>query len=85
MEIPDPKYVRAEDGAYIAYQVVGDGPVDIAWQFDFYGNIDAWWEGPFDRGWFEGLASFGRLILHDRRATVFRAGCSGSESRDSGG
>ena len=69
MEIPDPRYVKAEDGAYIAYQVVGDGPVDIAWQFDFWGNIDIWWEGPFDRSWFEGLARVGRLILHDRRAT----------------
>ncbi len=69
MEIPDPRYAKTEDGAYIAYQVVGDGPVDIAWQFDFYGNIDALWDSPFDRGWFEGLASFGRLILHDRRAT----------------
>ncbi len=69
MEIPDPRYARAEDGAYIAYQVIGDGPVDIAWQQDFYGNIDAFWDLPFDRAWFEGLASFGRLILHDRRAT----------------
>ena len=40
MEIPDPRYVKTDDGAYIAYQVVGDGPVDIAWQFDFIGNID---------------------------------------------
>ena len=69
MDVPDPRYVMTEDGAYIAYQVVGDGPVDIAWQFDFYGNIDLTWDGPVDRAWFEGLAAFGRLILHDRRAT----------------
>ena len=36
MEVPDPRYVKTEDGAYIAYQVVGDGPVDFAWQFDFW-------------------------------------------------
>jgi pimeloyl-ACP methyl ester carboxylesterase len=69
MDVPDPRYVKTEDGAYVAYQVVGDGPVDIAWQFDFYGNIDLTWDGPFARAWFEGLAAFGRLILHDRRAT----------------
>jgi len=56
-----------QDGAYIAYQVVGDGPLDIAWQFDFGGNLDVWWEFEWMRGWFEGLASFGRLILHDSR------------------
>jgi pimeloyl-ACP methyl ester carboxylesterase len=67
MGVPDPRYVRAEDGAYIAYQVMGDGPVDIAWLFDFGGNLDVWWEFDWMRGWFEGLASLGRLILHDSR------------------
>ncbi len=69
MELPDSQYVKTDDGAYIAYQVVGDGPVDIAWQFDFFGNIDTVWDGSYDTVWFEGLASFARLILHDRRAT----------------
>ena len=32
MEIPDPQYLKTQDGVYIAYQVMGDGPVDIAWQ-----------------------------------------------------
>jgi len=69
MQISDPLYAKTADGAYIAYQVMGDGPFDIAWQFDFYGNIDVVWEDPFDRLLFENLASFSRLILHDRRAT----------------
>ena len=69
MEIPDPQYVQAKDGTYIAYQVVGDGPVDIAWQFDFGGSLDVWWEFRWAAAWFEGLASFARLILHDWRGT----------------
>jgi class 3 adenylate cyclase len=69
VDVPDPKYVKTDDGAYIAYQVVGDGPVDIAWQSDFAGSLDVWWELDWDRAWLEGLASFGRLILHDWRAT----------------
>ena len=44
MEVPDPRYVRAADGAYIAYQVVGDGAVDVAWQVDAGGCLDVWWE-----------------------------------------
>ena len=67
MEIPDPQYLETHDGAYIAYQAVGEGPIDIAWQFEFGGNLDVWWELPWVRRWFEGLASFGRLILHDPR------------------
>ncbi len=69
MKIPEPRYVRTHDDTYIAYQVVGDGPVDIAWQFDWCGNLDCVWERPFHAPWFEALASFGRVILHDRRAT----------------
>ena len=61
--------MKTDDGAYIAYQVVGDGPVDIAWLFDFTGNLDCYWEHFSNREWFEGLASLGRLILHDRRGT----------------
>ena len=67
MGVPDPQYVKTRDDAYIAYHVVGEGPVDIAWQLDFGGNLDVWWESEWIRGWFEGLASFGRLILHDWR------------------
>jgi class 3 adenylate cyclase/pimeloyl-ACP methyl ester carboxylesterase len=67
VEIPDPRYLETQDGAFIAYQVVGDGPVDIAWQFDFGWNLDVWWEWAWIRDWLSGLASFGRLILHDAR------------------
>ena len=67
MEIPDPRYLETQDGVFIAYQVVGDGPVDIAWQFDFGWNLDVWWEWAWIRDWLSGLASFGRLILHDAR------------------
>ena len=69
MEIPDPQYAKTEDGAYIAYQVVGDGPIDIAWQLDFYGGVETIWEVPWESVWLGGLASFARVILHDRRAT----------------
>ena len=69
MNVPDPAYVRTGDGAYLAYQVVGDGPVDVAWQLDFGGSLDVWWEFFLGSVWFEELASFARLILHDWRGT----------------
>lgn len=65
----DTRYARTSDGAYIAYQTIGSGPIDLVYQFDWFGNVDAIWEDPDLRVIFEGLASFSRLILHDRRAT----------------
>ena len=59
MTTPDPRYVRSPDGTYIAYAVVGAGPVDIAWQFDFFGNLDCAGDSPLDAAWCEGLASWG--------------------------
>ena len=68
-------YARTVDGAYIAYQTVGEGPIDIAWQPDLFSNVDALWQIPKYASWFRGLASFARLILHDRR-------CTGASSRN---
>ena len=66
---PHTDYVETDDGLYIAYQTVGEGPIDIAWQFEWVGNIDVVWEYQPYAEWFRGLASFSRLILHDRRGT----------------
>jgi class 3 adenylate cyclase len=65
----DTRYAKSADGVYIAYQVTGEGPVDLAWQFDWVGNVDLIWDHPLLGYWLRGLSSFSRLILHDRRGT----------------
>ena len=67
MDPPDTQYARAPDGTYLAYQVVGEGPVDVLDQVDWPGNLDMQWEDPEGERWYRELASFSRLILHDRR------------------
>jgi len=74
MGVLDTHYAVTPDGVYIAYQIMGDGPIDLVWQSDWPGNIDTEQEGPLLRIWFEELASFSRLILHDRRGVRYRAG-----------
>jgi class 3 adenylate cyclase/pimeloyl-ACP methyl ester carboxylesterase len=74
VEAPETRYAETPDGIFIAYQVVGDGPVDVAWQFDWIGNVDLVWDVPMYADVFEGIASFARLILHDRRATGLSSG-----------
>ena len=69
VDVPEPRYLRTSDGTYLAYQVVGEGALDIAWQFDFVGNLDLVWQRPMVSAWLRALASFARLILHDRRGT----------------
>jgi class 3 adenylate cyclase/pimeloyl-ACP methyl ester carboxylesterase len=60
-------YARASDGAYLAYSTTGEGPLDVLWQQDWFGNIDIVWEDLTSRRRFSGIAQMARLILHDRR------------------
>jgi hypothetical protein len=66
-----PRHAVREDAGcvYIAYQTFGDRPIDLAWQFDLFGNIDVMWELPMYATFFRALAGFSRVILHDRRGT----------------
>src|SRR5207245_7351588 len=69
MQIRDTRYARTPDGVYIAYQVAGEGPIDLAWGFDFTGNVDLAWEWPVTGPLLRALAPSCRLILHDLRGT----------------
>ena len=44
--IPETHYAKTPDGVYIAYQTIGDGPIDIVWQFEWIGNVDTIWQYP---------------------------------------
>jgi pimeloyl-ACP methyl ester carboxylesterase len=64
---PETRYAKTADGVHIAYQVVGDGPVDLVYVMGWTSNIDAMWEEPDLARFLSRLASFGRLILFDKR------------------
>src|SRR6185369_2859441 len=53
----------------IAYQVVGGGPVDIVLVNGWVCPFQPGWESPKIAGFYRRLASFGRLILFDKRGT----------------
>jgi class 3 adenylate cyclase/pimeloyl-ACP methyl ester carboxylesterase len=67
MERPETRYVEV-GGAEVAYQVVGQGPPDVVYVPGF-GHVDLRWDNPVWAAFLERLASFGRLILFDRRGT----------------
>jgi class 3 adenylate cyclase len=69
VDTPETRYARTPDGAHIAYHVVGDGPVDVLWIHAMQGGLEVLWEQPRVQALTEKVASFGRLIRHDMRAT----------------
>lgn len=68
VEIPEPRYAKAPDG-YIAYQVLGDGPIDLVFVPNWLTNLDVMWEDPHLERYLRRLASFSRLILLDKRGS----------------
>jgi class 3 adenylate cyclase len=66
MDVPDVRFARSGD-ASIAYQVVGNGPVDLIFS-PMLGHRVFDWLLPF-RQFYEQLATFGRLILFDKRGS----------------
>lgn len=68
MEPPDTRYVDS-GGVQIAYQVFGDGPVDLVVVPGFVSNVDAQWSDPMVTRFNERLASFARLVMYDKAGT----------------
>src|SRR3954449_3915810 len=68
MSRPSTRYAKSGDVS-IAYQVVGDGPIDVVLVLGFATHLDLQWEMPAFAQFFERLSSFSRLILFDKRGT----------------
>ncbi len=69
MDLPETRYAKTVDGLSIAYQVLGQGPVDLVFTTGWISNVDACWDVPPLRSFFHQLASISRLILFDRRGS----------------
>jgi pimeloyl-ACP methyl ester carboxylesterase len=65
---PRTRYARRGDAA-IAYQVHGDGPIDLVFVAGMISHIEHLWEEPALARLFDRQAEFARLILMDRRGT----------------
>src|ERR1700730_10679596 len=65
---PVTRYARSGE-ASIAYQVVGDGGLDLLFLTGWLTQLEQLWEAPANRRFLERLGTFGRLILYDSRGT----------------
>jgi hypothetical protein len=66
VERPETLYAWNGDVA-LAYQIVGDGPMDLFYLQGWTSNIDLAWDSPYLSAFLRRLSGYGRLILTDRR------------------
>jgi class 3 adenylate cyclase len=55
--------------AAVAYQVVGEGPIDLLLMPPVFSHLDMLWEYPLYPAFVERLSSFSRVITFDKRGT----------------
>src|SRR4051794_11454095 len=65
---PETKFTQSGDVS-VAYQVMGQGPLDLLIVPGFISHLEAAWENPAYARFLERLASFCRLIQFDKRGT----------------
>lgn len=76
MKRPQTHYAKSGD-INIAYQVIGQGPIDLVVAPGWISNIDIHWDMPGYETWIGRLTSFCRVIVFDKRG-------SGLSDRDVG-
>jgi class 3 adenylate cyclase len=65
---PETRYAKTGD-IHIAYQVFGDGPIDMVLATEFWHSIEAQWDLPESARFLERLGTFARAISFDQRGS----------------
>src|ERR1700749_4721406 len=78
---PETHYAKSGD-VHIAYQVFGEGPINLVLVPGFVSNIELYWEHPDMARWMRRLASFARVATFDKRGTGLSDRVSESPSFD---
>ena len=63
------RYAKTVDDVNIAYQVRGDGPVDLVYTLGMAGNFEIEFEAPVGNSVSRAAEAFSRVILFDKRGT----------------
>ena len=68
-DLPETRYARTAGGGQVAYQVVGDGPIEVLVNRNTVFPIDLMWDEPRLAHFLHRLSSFSRHIWFDPRGT----------------
>lgn len=63
---PETKYAKSGD-MHVAYQVVGNGPLDLVFLPGWITHVELAWEDPVEARFLRRLSAFTRLIVFDKR------------------
>ena len=66
--LPKTRYAKSGN-VHVAYQVFGNGELDLVFVPGFVSNVEIYWEEPHFARWLSKLASFARVITFDKRGT----------------
>ena len=81
---PETRYARSGDIG-IAYQVLGEGDLDLVVAFPFLSHLDLLWESPAMAHFMRRLGSFARVIVFDRRGVGLSDPVDGRRRRSRSG
>jgi len=65
---PETRYAKSGN-VHIAYQVSGDGPLDVVLVPGFISNVELAWDMPFSGSALRKIGTFARVISFDKRGT----------------
>jgi class 3 adenylate cyclase len=65
---PETRFAKAGELS-IAYQTIGEGPIDVVLIPQWLSNIEQYWEHPAAAHFLRRIGSFARLIIFDKRGT----------------
>lgn len=68
LDRPATRYARSGD-VHVAYQLFGDGPVNLVLAPGFVSHIDNYWDSPPFHRWLNRLGELARIAMFDKRGT----------------
>jgi pimeloyl-ACP methyl ester carboxylesterase len=67
VNVPETRYAKTADGVHVAYQVFGDGPIDLLFVLGWVTHIERLWDEPRIARFLMRLATFSRVMIFDKR------------------
>jgi pimeloyl-ACP methyl ester carboxylesterase len=68
MQPPDTRYAKSGD-VHVAYQVFGEGPINLVFAPPFVSNVENYWDEPDFARWLLRLGSYARVVMFAKRGT----------------
>ena len=65
---PETRYAKSGD-VHIAYQVFGEGPLNLVFVPPFFSNVEGWWDEPDYTRALVRLGSYAKVLIFDKRGT----------------